>query len=143
MILRKSLIALGLLAGSVSASFAGYTITRTDGGNSQRLVQGKWYEYRITNTNIPVNTDDVSVEINNCNYDFQSAALSGSNGCHGIFSVDSPSGDLLINFRFNSSSVTYSITVRNTSDPIGNVGSLNNINVQKYPVSFSVTPSVP
>ncbi len=134
----KRLALFGFIFSTGSAAFAAYTITRTDGGNNTLLVQGREYEYVITNTNTPIRLEDVFIDVSSPNHDIMVApgVQTGPNK----FSVDN-NGQLVISIRFHNQG-SYSLTVRNSQDS-NNRGTLNSIQVQRYPVTFSITPSNP
>lgn len=127
-----------LIISSTASTFAAYTITRTDGGNNTLLVQGREYEYIITNTNVPVRLEDVTIDMNNSNFDIlvPPGVQTGPNK----YAVDS-SGQLVISIRFHVAA-SFSMTVKNSQDA-NNKGTLNSIQVQRFPVTFSITPSNP
>ncbi|MCG3205858.1 MAG: hypothetical protein KCHDKBKB_02581 [Elusimicrobia bacterium] len=136
--LTKIFFSATLLALTSTASFAAYTINRTDGGNNTRLVQGREYTFLITNTNSPVRLEDVFIDMSTPNFDIlvPPGVQTGPNK----YSVDG-SGQLVISIRFHNPG-SYSMTVRNSQDS-NNRGTLNGIQVQKYPVTFSITPNNP
>lgn len=136
--LKKFILLAGLLSASSTGSFAAYTINRTDGGNNTRLVQGREYTYLISNTNNPVRLEDVFIDLSTPNFDIlvPPGVQTGPNK----YSVDG-SGQLVINIRFHNPG-SYSMTVRNSQDS-NNRGTMNAIQVQKYPVTFSITPNNP
>lgn len=127
-----------LMLGFAAPSFAAYTIARTDGGNISQVVQGREYELIVTNTNSPVRLEDVTIDLSNPNYDIlvPPGVQTGSNK----YSVDA-AGQLIFTIRFHIPG-TFSMTVKNAQDP-NNKGTLNGIQVQKYPVTFNITPNNP
>jgi hypothetical protein len=136
--LRKLITTASVALAFAPSLFAAYTINRTDGGNNTLVVQGREYDYRIANTNTPKRLEDVNITLSTPNYDIlvPPGVQTGPNK----YSVDA-NGELVFTVRFHVSG-TFSLTVANSQDPI-NKGTLNAIQVQKYPITFAVTPTNP
>ncbi len=123
---------------AASAAYAGYTITRVDGGNNSLLVAGRDYEFVITNTDTPQKLQDVNVVLTVANFDILVApgVQTGSTK----YSLDS-NGQLFFGLRVYQAG-NFSMTVSNSQDP-SNKGTLNNVQVQNFPVTYSITPNNP
>lgn len=137
--LKKQIIFSGYFLLLQTPLWAGYTITRTPAGNDTLLVQGKEYDYRVTNTDTPRRFEDVFIEVGGTvNYDIfvPPGVQTGANK----YAVDS-NGELVFTIRFHTPG-SFSLTAKNAQFT-GNLGTLSSIQVQKYPTTFAITPNNP
>ncbi len=134
----RNALAAGAFFMAASSAYAGYTIARTDGGNSTLLVAGRDYEFVITNTDTPQKLQDVNIVLTISNFDILVApgVQTGSTK----YSLDS-NGQLVFGLRIHQSG-NFSMTVSNSQDP-ANKGTLNSVQVQNFPVTYSITPNEP
>lgn len=135
-LLRTFLVA-GLVATASSAAFAGYSISRVDGGNDT-LVQGRWYSYQVTSS--PALFDSVDLRAVGALADYDITVGNGVQIGPTQFRVDS-TGKLNFLIRYHKAPGTVQLTVTNSND--SQVTTTITQTLQRYPVTFQITPNNP
>lgn len=133
----KSLFIAGLMTVTSSAAFAGYTITREDGGTNT-LVQGREYSYVVHSA--PALFDSVDLRATGALADYTILAGAGVQIGPTEYRVDS-SGELHFIIRYHKAPGSVQLTVTNKNDPTVTTTISNNI--QRYPTTFQITPNNP
>ncbi|MCB4756857.1 MAG: hypothetical protein LHV69_07500 [Elusimicrobia bacterium] len=132
---RFPLLLAGLIFGAVSYASAAYTVQREDGG-SNTIVQGREYGFVLT-SNPPV-FDNIRI-LSNGAAPYQIVVGAGVQRGADIYKPDS-SGRLSFILRVDGTP-SLQLTFQNTQDP--NIFTTLALSIQKYPVTFSITPPSP
>jgi hypothetical protein len=135
---RKLIALFSLLTlANAASSFAGYTITRTD-GRPLVLVQGREYQMQVQSS--PALYDNVYLQATGALANYDIFVGNGIQVGPNEYKVDS-SGRLIFNIRFHSAPGNVNLTVTNKNDTT--VFTTVTPTIQRYPTTFQITPSLP